>query len=151
MFQNIGLMVFIRVFCLVVLLASPHLVSADDKQYCWGEAGYDKRKSKRFCVRPAYQDAEHVEIWVDSHKAQEGISSVEMTTAKGSVIASERCWKAQKHPSAPIACSFDRADFKNLSGIGQLEVIHNSRIIHKVQIDFDRISAFLNQKSLLNI
>ena len=121
---------------------------AADNSFRWGAQGYDpdlkEISSKRFAVQQHYGEKKLVDIVVDSKDAQSGIGEIRLISADKKLIFSNTCWKAMRHITAPLACSFQKDDLKNLLGLGKIQVVDkNQNIIHEDEIDFEKLNVFL--------
>ncbi len=117
--------------------------------FSWGVQGYDPELiqygSKRFTVNQHYGNNDLLDIYVDSKEVQFGVEKIELISKNALMISSNECWKAIRHITAPIACSFKKSVFKRLSEKGKIRVFNKTQnIIHEDEIDFTELNNFLN-------
>jgi hypothetical protein len=133
---------------LVVGLAFGSAALANVEVQRWGGSGYDpasrgKNYSSLFSAHPdlfAPGGKAHFQIWVDSVKTFKGVRSMIIRQEGHNDIFSSYCYKAQKHITAPYACSFNKADFLSRSGMAVLVVIdREGRELLRNPIDIMRI------------
>jgi hypothetical protein len=96
----------------------------------WGGPGYDPavRKMSASSLFSAHPDLyapdgpAHFEIWVDSEKTVNGVWRMVIRQEGQKDIDSGRCYKSQKHITAPYACRFRKTDFLDHKGTGEVVV-----------------------------
>jgi hypothetical protein len=107
--------------------------------YEWGEPGFDGQgRSPRF--RACCAGAE-IQLSVDTAETVGSIGSMTLMTPDGLSLSSQRCYKAQRHRSAPWACTWFYGELTSLAGDGRLRVSDRAGApLLDAAVDLDRLA-----------
>lgn len=88
--------------------------------YSWGGPGHDfGGRSERYRACCA---GEEISLRVDAVETLHGVGAVTLVTPSGLALSSRSCHKAERHKSAPWACSWSFGELASLSGLGRIRV-----------------------------
>ena len=136
------------VLSLVAGLLAPRIVSARDKEVCWGGRGFDPtvRNSCRFLAY-LYIPKMEVRIRIDTYETFQDVSTLRLIPLQGREYVSKACWKMSRHINSPWECYFPAADIIKLSGLGMViaENKYGQNLVTD-DIDFDEIRSLFHSE-----